>query len=155
MTGDLEVRQKVVELGDKELDRPELGRLALQVTRLTAADLVVEDNGDTTVCSESRVWKDVIMGDAWTAVKDDEGRLAGGEEVAEDLIPCLQGLAFVDKVDLASRNGGGRHIHCSCACEDRRVPQDLYDRAGKGVDFYPEYARMACFQPSQDNHTIQ
>ena len=108
MTRDLEVGQEVVELSNEELDRPELGRLPLQVAGLTAADLVIEYNWDPTICSETRVGKDIVVGNAWTAVEHDEGRFAGGE-VTEDFVPCLEGLALVDKVDLASGYSGGGH----------------------------------------------
>ena len=69
---DFEVFEEVVEFGDEEGDGPELDVTVLfgEMGRHSAADLVVEDNGDFIFGPEVGEGEHVIVNDAWTSMED-------------------------------------------------------------------------------------
>ena len=110
---DFEVFEEVDEFCDKERDGPELDvTLPLgDVGRHSSADLIVEDDGDFVFGPEVGEGEHVIVNDARTSMKDDQGTALSVGEVTVDLVPGLGGLAGArdDKIDLAGSEAFGGH----------------------------------------------
>jgi hypothetical protein len=110
---DFEVFEEVVEFGDEELDGPELDVTLLfgDMGRHSAADLVVEDDGDLVLGPEVGEGEHVIVNDTWTSMEDNQGSVFLVGEVTVDLVPGLGSLpgARHDEIDLAGGEAFSGH----------------------------------------------
>ena len=92
-TLDTEVLEQVRELVEEDVDSPERAGLVLEVGGEAVAELVVENDG--AVISEINVGEEVVVGEAGTAVEDDDrGDVLCGED-AVDLVIGLISVALV------------------------------------------------------------
>ena len=105
--------EEIVEFGDEELDGPELDVTFLlgKMGRHSAADLVVEDDGDLVFGPEVGEGEHVIVNDTRTSMEDDQGSVFFVGEVTVDLVPGLGGLTGTrhDEIDLAGRQTFSGH----------------------------------------------
>lgn len=95
------------ELLDEQIDGPERGGLGVEVGGTRVSDLVVKDDwpGAGQVAEDFQI----IVGQPWAAVQDDEGGVLTALE-AKDFIISLEGLVSV-------REGGNPRIKRSCLRE--------------------------------------
>ena len=92
--GDPERVDEVVQLPDEQVDRPEVGAAVGVVGAAAVAELVVVDDGPAV--GEIGEREEVVVGRAWTAVKNDERRGRGrvaGPQLARHAVPGLRVLA--------------------------------------------------------------
>ena len=102
--------EQVVQLVDEELFCPEIrvAILLLQMSRVTAPHLVIQNDGNLVRLHEIRDGNEVVMCYAWSAMEKNERYVITGLEVAEDLVPGLAG--FLHAWDLEHHftfHGGG------------------------------------------------
>ena len=110
---DFEVFEEIDEFGDEERDGPELDVTLLfwDVGRHSSADLVVEDDGDLVFGPEVGEGKHVVVNDARTSMKDDQGTVLSVGEVTVYFVPGLGGLAGArdNEINLAGGEAFGGH----------------------------------------------
>ena len=92
--GDPERADEVVQLPDEQVDRPEVGAAVGVVGAAAVAELVVVDDGPAV--GEIGEREEVVVGRAWTAVKNDERcgrRRVAGPQLPRHAVPGLRVLA--------------------------------------------------------------